>query len=117
MSRNHGGEGAAQKSPWPDAADACSAGARPKVYACWSCLRNRASAAGCGEHSVDPPVPLRACSETWKEPLVGRSRPDPGLCCARGFEWHALHRDAGGLSPFPTDGCQSGQEGGLCMVV
>jgi len=45
-----------------------------------------ASAAGCGEHSVASPVPLRACSEL--ESLVGRSRLIR-LCC-RALSGHAL---------------------------
>jgi len=34
---------------------------------------------GCGEHSVDPPVPLTPPARKPGEPLVGRTQADPGL--------------------------------------
>jgi len=77
------------------------------LTACWSCLRIRGRR-GCG-NTPSSAVPLRRLLETG-EPL-GRpsARPDPA-CAARALSGtHAFIRNAGWMSLFPTDGCQSGQ--------
>jgi len=89
-----------------------------KVYSLLELLRIGASAAGCGEHSVDPPCRYGRLLENLEEPLVGRTpRLDSGLCC-KGFDGKRLQLEKPADEPFPTDGCsQVGPRGWLCNGV
>jgi len=65
MSRPTVERGVNMRSPGEPAAEGCSAGAaglQPAEFAC----RIERPPLGAANTPVDPPVPLRACCETWR---------------------------------------------------
>jgi hypothetical protein len=64
---------------------------------------DRASAAGCGEHCVDPPVPSRRLCGNGQATCM-RAEADP--CLRRQFSEGDGFINVSTYRPFPAEGCQ-----------